>query len=143
MKESINIQHAKPEGLDALVELMKQLGYDVTRATMATQLERYTRPESNVLVACDSSEVLGLISGHLIPALHQAGNIGRITSMVVSDKARSSGVGRALVETREDWFRENECLRFEVTSGDHRPVAHSFYESLGYTFDERRFLKQP
>lgn len=28
-----------------------------------------------------------------------------------------------------------------VTSGNHRPDAHVFYESCGYTFTGRRYLK--
>ena len=63
--------------------------------------------------------------------------------MVVSENSRGDGVGRKLVEKLESWFRKNNCLRFEVTSGDHRIGAHRFYEGFGYQLDERRFLKLP
>ena len=63
--------------------------------------------------------------------------------MVVSRDSRSSGVGLKLVKALETWFCENECLRYEVTSGEHRDIAHLFYENIGYKPDERRFLKIP
>lgn len=139
-----SIHHAQAEHIDALVSLMSELGYGTSRETMETQLNFYIDSESSVVfVATTETNVLGAISGHLIPALHQPGNVGRVTSMVVADKARSKGVGSALLRELEDWLRSNNCLRFEVTSGEHREIAHRFYESHGYASDERRFLKLP
>lgn len=138
------IRRATTDQIDALVSLMHELGYGTSRETMESQLSRYTdSDESVVLVAVAHTDVLGVISGHLIPALHQSGNVGRITALVIGEKARSKGVATKLLQELEGWFRMNNCLRFEVTSGDQREVAHRFYESRGYSFDERRFLKLP
>jgi GNAT superfamily N-acetyltransferase len=142
--DTYTIQRPSAEHVDALVSLMNELGYSMSRETMETQLNCYIESDrSIVFIASAETNVFGAISGHLIPALHQPGNIGRITSMVVAFEARSQGVGSALLQKLEDWFRSNNCLRFEVTSGDNREVAHKFYESHGYVFDERRFLKHP
>jgi GNAT superfamily N-acetyltransferase len=62
-------------------------------------------------------------------------------ALVVGEKFQSQGVGSALLESLESWFRENGCKRVEVNSGDHREVAHEFYQSNGYRVDERRFIK--
>jgi GNAT superfamily N-acetyltransferase len=138
------IKCASNEQIDALVSLMQELGYSTSRRTIETQLVRYAdSEESAVLVASSSTEVFGIINGHLIPALHQSGNIGRITALVVGGKSRSKGVASELLQELEQWFRANDCLRFEVTSADHREVAHRFYESNDYEFGERRFLKTP
>lgn len=142
--ETYTIRRPSAEHVEALVSLMNEVGYGTSRETMETQLDRYAESDSSIVfVASTDANVFGEISGHLIPALHQPGNIGRITSMVVANIARSKGVGSALLEELEDWFRSNNCLRFEVTSGDHREIAHRFYESHGYVYDERRFLKRP
>lgn len=138
------VRPASEDQVEELVLLMRELGYETTRETMQSQLRRYANSDtSEILVAEIDSELCGVISGHLIPALHQPGNIGRITAMVVAERARSSGVGSRLLSSLERWFRANDCLRYEVTSGDHRPTAHRFYESHGYESDERRFLKIP
>ncbi|EDX83491.1 acetyltransferase, GNAT family [Synechococcus sp. PCC 7335] len=73
--------------------------------------------------------------------MHQSGSLGRITVFVVGLEFREHGVGTALLSSLEKWFKENNCLRIEVTSGDHREAAHRFYEARGYIQDERRFIK--
>jgi hypothetical protein len=45
------------------------------------------------------------------------------------------------VAAAEAFAWKADCRRIEVTSGDHRPGAHVFYERLGYHIDERRFIK--
>jgi GNAT superfamily N-acetyltransferase len=138
------IQRATPEHANALIPLMHELGYDTSLATIDTQLSHYdTSEHSIVFVALIGFDVVGLIDGHLIPALHQPGDIGRITALIVAEKARSRGIGSRLVQELESWFLSKRCLRFEVTSGEHRDSAHRFYESLGYAPSSRRFLKLP
>ena len=139
-----DIERASIGHVDALVSLMHELGYPTSRETMERQLTRYAESDrSEVLVASVHNDLCGVVSGHLIPALHQPGNIGRITAIVVAERARSKGIASELLKELEKWFRANNCLRFEVTSGDHRDTAHRFYESRGYKLDERRFLKIP
>ena len=60
----------------------------------------------------------------------------------IAERGVITGVGTALLEALESWFRENDCLRSEVTSGDRRAQAHRFYESKGYVSGERRYLKR-
>lgn len=144
--DSVNcvIRHATIEHSNALIPLMQELGYDTSRNTMETQLARYVASDHSVaFVALVGANLVGLVSGHLIPAIHQPGNIGRITALVVAEGARSKGVAARLVKKLEKWFLENNCLRFEVTSGEHRNAAHRFYESQGYAPAASRFLKVP
>ena len=138
------IQRATIEHAADLIPLMHELGYDTSRDTIETQLKYYESSDrSTVLVALVGAKPIGLISGHLIPALHQPGNTGRITSLIVSENYRSMGIASRLVEELEVWFLDNDSLRFEVTSGKHRDTAHRFYESRGYSLSTSRFLKIP
>ena len=50
--------------------------------------------------------------------------------------------GRRLVAEAEEFAWNNGCARIEITSGDHRPDAHAFYEAIGYFQDSRRFVKK-
>jgi len=84
---------------------------------------------------------LGVVSVHLLPLFHATGLLGRITSLAVNPSARGTGVGRALVSAAEQWAWSEGAQRMEVTSGDHRPAAHAFYQAVGYTLDKRRFVK--
>ncbi len=140
-----SIRLAQIEDATGLRELLHELGYDTTPETLRAQLPAYLKSDASMLLVADEGggPLLGLISGHLIPALHQPGNIGRITAFVVADRARSRGIGGRLIQALENWFAENRCLRYEVTSGDHRSGAHDFYRTYGYKPDERRFIKMP
>lgn len=138
------IQRATAEHADSMLPLLRELGYDTSRTTMRSQLGRYAdSAQAVVFVALVSGELVGLVSGYLIPALHQPGDIGRITALVVAEKVRSRGIGSKLIQELENWFLRSKCLRFEVTSGEHRDDAHRFYESRGYAASSRRFLKFP
>ena len=139
----LTIRRATESDQNEMRVLLNELGYEIAESTLAKQLLQYNQPQSIALVAdCPTKNIIvGLASAHVIPLLHQNGYLGRITSMVVSTDSRGSGVGRKLVEALETWFTENECLRYEVTSGEHRKSAHLFYEAMGYAPDACRFIK--
>lgn len=122
--------------------LLHELGYPGTLQSASAQIYAGSNA-SRVLVADgEAGRLAGLIAGHLIPLLHQPGNLGRITALVVARDARGRGVGTALLAAIERWFAAQNCLRYEVTSGDQRVAAHRFYACRGYVSDERRFIKR-
>ena len=139
----MRVRRADISDCKQLAKLMQDLGYETSLTGLKAQIEAYIRSDSSlVLVAVENhSKLCGAVSGHIIPLLHQAGNLGRITAMVVASQARGSGIGKTLVAQTEDWFESNRCIRFEVTSAEYRHGAHKFYESCGYVFEDRRFLK--
>ena len=139
----MRIRQAHQSDLGQLLGLMHELGYDIPESDLRTQVHIYINANHSLLLVSEADgHLAGLIAGHLIPLLHQPGHVGRITALVVSADTRDSGVGSALLEALEAWFNEQRCLRFEVTSGDHREGAHLFYQSQGYHPDERRFIKR-
>ena len=95
-----------------------------------------------VLVATDSDVVVGCISLHVLPLFHAAGSLGRITALVVDKSHRGLRIGSALVAAAKDWFIKNDCVKMEVTSGDHRVDAHHFYVSQNFNADGQRFSKK-
>jgi GNAT superfamily N-acetyltransferase len=88
-----------------------------------------------------NGEVAGVLAFQIIPLFHIAGDLGRITALVVSSRFGRRGIGRQLVAAAERFGWERGCARIEITSGDHRPGAHAFYEAIGYGVDTRRFVK--
>ena len=121
---------------------MDQLGYEATSQLIEKKLTEFAEtPIDSVLVAEVEGLVVGVISCHITSLFHQEGSSGRITSLVIDQKHRGQGVGKCLVSEAEAFFHSLGCVKSEVTSGDHRPEAHAFYESCGYKLDERRFIK--
>jgi GNAT superfamily N-acetyltransferase len=135
-------RRARSEDAPAVAELLVALGY----LSAVAQIERRiadsaASPDTAVFVAESMNRIVGVLSFHCIPLFHADGSLGRITSLVVAPDYRQRGVGRLLVGAAEAFARTHGCSRVEVTSGDHRPDAHAFYQHLGYRLDSRRFVK--
>jgi GNAT superfamily N-acetyltransferase len=110
---------------------------------IADKLRRVALSEcDDAFVAVEGGRVVGCISVHVHELFQAAGRLGRITALVVDRRAQGKGVGRALVERADDYFKASGCIRAEVTSGDHRADAHRFYIANGYAAAERRFVKR-
>lgn len=138
----MNLRRAKTTDAEEISALLNQLGYKITGNLIARKISEFSSvPVDDVFVAEVGGEVVGTISCHIDSLFHQEGNSGRITSLVVDHHYRGRGVGKALVTEAESFFHSYGCVKSEVTSGEHRPEAHAFYESCGYQLDERRFLK--
>ena len=139
---NLTVRATSVDDADSVAPLMRDLGYEISAKILEARLDLYSNSDDcRALVAVIGSGPVGLISGHLIPAIHESGNIGRITALVVAEDYRTMGVGTALMRALEDWFAARGCLRCEVTSGEHRDVAHRFYLSRGYAPSTSRFLK--
>ena len=125
-----------------MVPLLAELGYPVAEAVVRDNLRRLAHGAADrVWVAERDAGVLGLVSVHLTPLFHAPGHLGRITSLVVHAPARGQGIGGTLMREAEAFCWAAGCERIELTSGDHRPEAHRFYERLGFQLHSRRFLK--
>lgn len=123
---------------------LSALGYGTSASLVTERLASFATSSADaafVASATDEMSLLGVVSVHLFPLFHVSGFLGRITSLAVSEVARGKGVGKALVVAAEEWAWGKGARRMEVTSGDHRPAAHAFYQAAGYSLDERRFIK--
>lgn len=125
-----------------LALLMSELGYEIGVADLECKLVEFDRNEHDqVYVAESRGEILGCITCHITTLFHQIGNSGRITSLVVAEASRGTGVGRRLMEQAEEYFKAMGCVKIEVTSSSHRLAAHEFYLNYGFERDEMRFIK--
>ncbi len=139
----VSIRTAEVADAPAIAALMVQLGYEAGAVLIARKLGILAANAGDcVLLAEVDGAVAGVISLHVVELFHAEGRIGRITSLVVDSEHRGNGVGEALAGAADRFFTEQGCVRAEVTSGDHRPAAHAFYETQGYAPDERRFMKR-
>lgn len=136
------VRIASADDAPAVAGLLTALGYPSPVERIERRIaDCAASADTAVIVAELAPRVVGVISFHCIPLFHADGALGRITSLVVDPGHRKSGIGRLLVAAAEEFGRAHGCTRFEVTSGDHRPEAHAFYEHLGYQLDCRRFIK--
>ena len=136
------LRPAQPSDAEELSGLLSELGYPSAAEAIARRISACGEvPGLSIVVALLDERVVGVVAVHCVPTLISDAALGRITALVVSTKVRGRGVGRLLVEEAEAFAHRRGCERMELTSGDHRPGAHAFYERLGYAVEARRFIK--
>jgi GNAT superfamily N-acetyltransferase len=139
---SLTIREAAASDADALARLCTQLGYPSASAAMPSRLSRLNADGcASALVATQDGEAVGLATVHLRHALNHATPLAQLSLLVVDERARGRGIGRALVAAVEAWARERGCHRIVVTTALHRSDAHRFYERIGYVHTGRRYGK--
>lgn len=132
----MQIRPVRDADAEAVNELLEQLGYaqnGQTAATAARIRSWVDGPACAAYVADADGDVLGVIAVQVCPFFEREGTWGRLTALVVADRARGQGVGSRLVAAAESFATENGCVRMEVTSADRRTDAHRFYQNRGYT----------
>jgi GNAT superfamily N-acetyltransferase len=133
-RTAAQIRLAHRADASAVSELLDQLGYPQGgQAATANRIQVWAEdPSSAAYVAEISDDLLGVIAVHVCPFFERDGSWGRITALVVSDRARGRGIGSQLVAAAESFAATRGCLRMEVTSADRRHDAHEFYRRCGY-----------
>lgn len=126
-----------------LADLMTQLGYPTRTSEMEMRMETI-RADKNyaTFVAVSEGKVSGMIGTSARYTYEHNGPSAVIMVLVVSDKVRGRGVGRALIRAAEDDLAQRNIRRVAVYSHFRRTEAHEFYEKLGYTKNGFRLVKE-
>jgi ribosomal protein S18 acetylase RimI-like enzyme len=136
------VRDATPADSAALARLCGQLGYPTSAEDMPARLARLaTDPNIRVLVAENEHGVVGLAAMHVRHMINHEAPLAQLTTLVVDERCRGRGVGRALVDVVERFARERPCKRLVVNTALRRTDAHAFYEKLGFTHTGRRYGK--
>ncbi len=139
----MSVRRARAGDAAGIAGVLAQLGYVLAAELVAARLADIDADaRSAALVAEHDGRVVGLLTLHVVPVLHEPGGWCRITALVVDEAARRAGAGRALVSAAEAFARDASCARIEVTSALHRAGAHEFYRGMGFEQVSEHFLKR-
>ena len=139
---TIIVRDAEVDDATAISGLLQELGYTLDRSATVLQIKKMSkRRNDRVLVAVRESQVVGMISLHIMPVMHLQARVCRVTALVVSEQYRKKYIGRRLMGMAEAYARASGCVSVEVTSSVRRTDAHVFYDRLGYTEVSRIFTK--
>ena len=138
----LTIRVAEINDAAALAQLMCELGYETTKSEMRMRLEQIaTDARCRTFVAKIDNELCGMI-GTLTHASHEHNGLsGKIIALIVSERRRRRGIGRALIAAAERDFAKRKVTRITLTTRFTRENAHRFYEALGYSRTGLRFGK--
>jgi GNAT superfamily N-acetyltransferase len=137
----------KAEAVDAigLSELFVDfIAKESNITAMKKQIEVISNdPDYFVAVACEGDKVIGTSMG--IVCYDLVGDCNPfmlIENVVVLPQYQGQGAGRLLMQALEKFAQENRCSYVILVSESKREASHKFYESIGYSTDQRGFKKR-
>lgn len=139
---AVAIRPATTADAGRLAALLTDEGYPAGESDLAARVERFSTPDSHVLVAEASGEVIGFVAFHLIPRFETDERFARIVALVVDPGVRERGIGRQLMAEVERVARDEGAAFLEITAGHHRPEARKLFESLGYDASLAAYLRK-
>ena len=136
----VRVREAAPIDLDALMGLYEQLTGPLHEPVPEPQpdpreaIEQIIAdPARSLLVAELDGQLVGTVDVLIAPNLtHHAQPWALVENVVVADRARRRGAGRALMLRAIELAREAGCYKVNLISGNERADAHDFYRSLGF-----------
>jgi GNAT superfamily N-acetyltransferase len=139
---TITVRAATTADAGRLAALLTDEGYPAGETDLVARIERFSTPDSHVLVAEAAGEVVGFIAFHLVPRFETDERFARIVALVVEPGVRERGVGKRLMADAERIAKDAGAAFLEVTSGHHRPEARKLFESLGYDAGVAAYLRK-
>lgn len=142
---NVLVRRMDDEDMEALVELMAQLGYPVGCDVLAQRLAVISGlADYETLVAEVNGAVAGFVGMCKGFAYKANGAYVRVLALVVHDAFRGKGVGERLMVAAEDWGRAQGCVTVTLNSGNRleRVGAHRFYERIGFVARSTGFSKR-
>ena len=144
MKNAFTIRPAHSTDAPAISALLLQLGYNQPPAVLAQRLT--SRSDALAFVAERDEHIVGFMSLHIIDWLHRPDAAARLSAVVVDQKYRRTGIGRALIALAEATAAERSCTYIELTSNLRRKAGgtYDFYDALGYDrAEDTTYFRKP
>ena len=139
----VSVRAVEKSDAGPLAVLMTELGYPTRPSEMQMRLDTIlANSEYRTFVAVSAGEVCGMIGTCVLYTHEHNSPAGRIIALVVSEKMRGRGVGRALIRAAETDFAARNIKRIGLNTRFQREQAHLFYERLGYVKNGFRFVKE-
>lgn len=142
MSISVEVREATIADTPAIAPLLGELGYPATPDALAGRMRRMLgRDDQKILIAEGDGAALGVLALHVFPVLAYDRDLAMIMALVVTERARALGVGRALVDRAAAMSKAAGASRLMVTTHVRRADAHAFYARLGFEFTGRRYVR--
>lgn len=143
---------------DLLVELQKYVVIDKFQLNILSEnyREGYFRKTwretkrygGKIFLAVENNKIIGLIAGHMrkydkLDKLDFAcPKMGIIEELVVNKEFQKNGVGQKLIETMEQFFKEQNCKFVKVGVFAYNKNAIKFYQKNSYEFRFHDMIKK-
>lgn len=143
----MRIRDARADDWPNVSGLLAELGRPDVRADddesrHADAFARYLeRADTVALVADDDGTLVGFVDLEFRQRLNFLSPQGWVPDLIVAERVRGRGVGRALLEAAEARARERSCWGMSLESAAWRVESHAFYERVGWRATGRSFTR--
>ena len=114
---------------------LDQLHPEYREKMAVLDLEEVNDNDGKCYLAIEEDKVIGLIMG-CIPQYDE------ITELIVTDKVRSNGVGRKLMDKMEEYFKSVRCEYVLVDVFGYNEKGINFYNKNGYRTRMETMIKK-
>ena len=132
------IRQAKPDDLDALVDLLGMLfsieadfAFDAARQRRGLAM-LLVQESAVVLVAEAAGQVIGMCTGQLTISTAEGGFALLVEDVVVAQAWQGRGVGRKLLAALEQWAASRKLGRLQLLADRNNTAALEFYRKLDW-----------
>lgn len=109
-----------------------EMGYDFpVDKTIAALCKILGKDSDKIFVAVIDDKVVGYIHANDYELLYQP-SMKNIMGIAVDSEYRNKGIGKALLNSVEEWARQSGAVGVRLVSGMTRIDAHKFYRRCGY-----------
>ncbi len=132
----ILIREGTPVDGKAISQLIAELADSIgeTASPTSEYVSTYLSfPGSHIFLAELAGQVVGMLSFSIRPNLYHAESCCLVDEVVVAEKARGKGVGKALVQRLMLHAKEAGCAEASLSVMPGNTRAREFYRSLGFT----------
>jgi ribosomal protein S18 acetylase RimI-like enzyme len=130
MTKIVQLKKADASVLADIRHLLKQLSSQIGTATPATLKKMLSRPDIEIWVARDGERIVGMAT---LIVLHKPYVISsNAEDIVVDEKYRGQGLGKALMNKIVERARVHHAERIEFTSNPSRAYAIAMYQKMGF-----------
>ncbi|MEH6650896.1 MAG: GNAT family N-acetyltransferase [Motiliproteus sp.] len=125
------IVKARKRDASAISNLLVQLGYETAPSKIETLL---SKPSGGDPI------YLGIVNGNIVAVMSliffdyfpSAEKLCRITSLVVDQGVRGTGIGSTLIDHAKSIALAENCTALELTTSFRRERTQAYYEKIGF-----------
>ena len=126
------------EDLKKICPVMLELRNQYDEGSMLRQIKHQFEDGYKIAYVEDNGDVL-CVAGFVICSKLAWEKHIYIDDLVTSEKHRSTGAGKLIIDWCKNYARENGCKQLHLDSGVQRFAAHKFYLREGFCINSHHF----
>jgi aminoglycoside 6'-N-acetyltransferase I len=140
-RHGLEIRAAGAADAPGLAALLAEAGHVIDPRDLAERLAALRQGAATALIAVQWGPPSGLLVMHWYPTLEAASSVAQVTSLLVGEDHRRSGIGRLLLKSAAQAARIAGCREMEIMTASDAPSLQAFCRATGFAEAGPRFVR--